>query len=70
MARTTGCASSQGSALDLPFPDASFDVVLNVEASNDYGDRRRFFREVARVLKPDGIFLYADSFRSRAGASR
>ena len=54
----------EGSALDLPFPDANFDVVLNVEASNDYGDRPRFFREVARVLKPDGIFLYTDSFKT------
>ena len=54
----------EGSALDLPFADGSFDIVLNVEASNDYGDRPRFFREVARVLKPDGIFLYTDSFRT------
>ena len=54
----------EGSALDLPFPDASFDVVLNVEASNDYGDRPKFFREVARVLKPDGVFLYTDSFKT------
>jgi ubiquinone/menaquinone biosynthesis C-methylase UbiE len=54
----------EGSALDLPFPDGSFDVVLNVEASNDYGDRPRFYSEVARVLKPGGIFLYTDSFRS------
>ena len=54
----------EGSALDLPFPDASFDVLLNVEASNDYGDRPRFFAEVARVLKPDGVFLYTDSFRA------
>ena len=53
----------EGSALALPFADASFDVVLNVEASNDYGDRPRFFAEVARVLKPDGVFLYTDSFR-------
>lgn len=53
----------QGSALDLPFADASFDVVLNVEASNDYGDRERFFAEVSRVLKPDGVFLYADTCR-------
>jgi len=53
----------QGSALDLPFPDASFDVVLNVEASNDYGDRPRFFREAARILKPDGILLYADTVK-------
>jgi ubiquinone/menaquinone biosynthesis C-methylase UbiE len=54
----------EGSALALPFADASFDVVLNVEASNDYGDRSRFFAEVARVLKPGGIFLYTDSFRA------
>ena len=53
----------EGSALDLPFPDASFDVVLNVEASNDYGDRPRFLAEVARVLRPDGVFAYTDSFR-------
>jgi len=54
----------QGNALSLPFADASLDVVLNVEASNDYGDRARFFAEVARVLKPDGLFLYTDSFRT------
>lgn len=52
-----------GSALNLPFADASFDVVLNVEASNDYGDRRRFFNEAARVLKPDGVLLFADTVR-------
>jgi ubiquinone/menaquinone biosynthesis C-methylase UbiE len=51
----------QGSALDLPFGDGEFDVVLNVEASNDYADRERFFREAARVLKPDGVLLYADT---------
>ena len=53
----------QGSALDLPFPDESFDVVVNVEASNDYGDRPQFFREAARVLKADGILLYADTVK-------
>jgi ubiquinone/menaquinone biosynthesis C-methylase UbiE len=54
----------EGSALDLPFADGRFDVVLNVEASNDYGDRPRFFSEVARVLTGDGIFLYAESLKS------
>lgn len=54
----------EGSALDLPFPDASFEILLNVEASNDYGDRPRFFAEVKRVLKPSGVFLYTDSFRA------
>ena len=53
----------RGSALHLPFNDGSFDVVLNVEASNDYGDRRGFFREAARVLKPNGILLYADTVK-------
>lgn len=53
-----------GNALELPFPDASFDAVLNVEASNDYCDRALFFREVARVLKPDGVFLFADTVRA------
>jgi SAM-dependent methyltransferase len=57
----TGLSFVQGSALALPFPDESFDVVLNVEASNDYGDRARFFREVHRVLRPAGMFLYADT---------
>ncbi len=56
----------EGTALDLPFADASFDVVLNVEASNDYGDRARFFGEVARVLTSDGIFLYAESLKSES----
>lgn len=55
---------AEGSALNLPFPDATFDVVLNVEASNDYGDRPLFFAEVARVLKPGGMFAYTDSFRA------
>lgn len=53
----------QGSALHLPFKDGSFDVVVNVEASNDYGDRRGFFREAARVLKPNGVLLYADTVK-------
>jgi len=52
-----------GSALSLPFPDGAFDVVVNVEASNDYGDYAGFFAEVARVLRPGGLFLYCDTCR-------
>lgn len=50
----------QGDAENLPFADASFDAVINVEASHCYPDFPRFLMEVARVLKPGGHFLYAD----------
>jgi fatty-acid O-methyltransferase len=54
----------QGDAQDLPFPDESFDAVVNVESSHGYPDFPGFLREVARVLTPGGHFLYAD-FRNR-----
>jgi ubiquinone/menaquinone biosynthesis C-methylase UbiE len=49
-----------GDAENLPFPDESFDAVLNVEASHAYPQLSRFLAEVARVLRPGGHFLYAD----------
>ena len=55
----------EGNAEDLPFPDNSFDVVLNVEASHLYPHVPRFLAEVARVLTPGGHFLYADFRRRR-----
>jgi SAM-dependent methyltransferase len=54
-----------GDAERLPFANASFDVVLNVESSHCYGHFDAFLSEVRRVLRPDGHFLYAD-FRPRA----
>jgi len=53
-----------GNAENLPFPDESFDAVLNVEASHLYPHLPRFLAEVARVLAPGGHFLYTD-FRRR-----
>jgi SAM-dependent methyltransferase len=49
-----------GDAERLEFGDASFDVVLNIEASHLYDDRARFFAEAFRVLRPGGHFLYTD----------
>ncbi|WP_437627962.1 class I SAM-dependent methyltransferase [Sorangium sp. So ce1151] len=49
-----------GDAVRLPFADGAFDVVTNVESSHGYGDIPAFFREVARVLRPRGVFLYTD----------
>jgi ubiquinone/menaquinone biosynthesis C-methylase UbiE len=49
-----------GNASRLPFDDASFDIVINVEASLYYPDVPQFLSEVVRVLKPGGYFLYTD----------
>jgi ubiquinone/menaquinone biosynthesis C-methylase UbiE len=59
----------QGDAESLPFPDASFDAVINVEASHCYPDFPKFLAEVERVLKPGGYFLYAD-FRFSDGMEK
>jgi ubiquinone/menaquinone biosynthesis C-methylase UbiE len=61
-----GLAFRQGDAQHLPFPDESFDAVINVEASHCYPDFPGFLAEVARVLRAGGHFLYAD-FRFRDG---
>jgi SAM-dependent methyltransferase len=49
-----------GNAQALDVPDASFDVVINIEASHLYDDRNAFFAEVFRVLNPGGRFCYVD----------
>jgi ubiquinone/menaquinone biosynthesis C-methylase UbiE len=49
-----------GDAEKLPFPDRSFDAVINIESSAAYPHFSRFLAEVARVLRPTGHFLYAD----------
>jgi ubiquinone/menaquinone biosynthesis C-methylase UbiE len=59
-ADVAGLTFRHGDAEALPFPDASFDVVLNVESSHGYGSVPRFLGEVARVLRPGGVFLYTD----------
>lgn len=58
--RAPGLTFVQGDALDLPFPDDSFDVVVNVESSHCYPSVEAFLREVHRVLRPGGSLLLAD----------
>jgi ubiquinone/menaquinone biosynthesis C-methylase UbiE len=64
--RVDGLTFVQGDAESLPFADASFDAVVNVEASHCYPSMRGFLAEIARVLRPGGDFVYAD-FRFLSG---
>ena len=57
---TPGLSFVQGRAEDLQFPDASYDAVVNIESAHCYHDMARFMGEVYRVLRPGGLFLYAD----------
>lgn len=45
----------------LPFGDAAFDLVTCRIAPHHFARVERFAREVARVLKPGGVFLLEDS---------
>jgi ubiquinone/menaquinone biosynthesis C-methylase UbiE len=56
-----GLTYVQGDAVALPFPDNSFDIVINVESSHAYTSFSGFLSEVKRVLKPGGHFMIADS---------
>ncbi|HMM43390.1 MAG TPA: methyltransferase domain-containing protein, partial [Thermomicrobiales bacterium] len=47
-------------AESLPFPEQSFDVVMNIESSHTYPHVDRFLAEVHRVLRPSGHLLFAD----------
>lgn len=47
-------------ALNLSFPDASFDVVWSIEAGPHMPDKDRYAQEMLRVLKPGGILVVAD----------
>lgn len=49
-------------AARLRFPAGSFDAVVSIESSHGYPDLGGFYREVRRVLKPGGAFLYCDYF--------
>jgi ubiquinone/menaquinone biosynthesis C-methylase UbiE len=52
----------EGDAERVPFPDNSFDVILNLESSHSYPDLFAFYGEVFRLLNRRGYFLYTDLY--------
>jgi ubiquinone/menaquinone biosynthesis C-methylase UbiE len=57
-----------GSALAMPFESDSFDLVWTEHVQMNIEDKRGFYSEIARVLKPGGRLAFHDIFRGPAGA--
>ncbi len=51
----------------LPFPDNQFDAVVEFAILHHMHDWRQTLREVARVLKPGGLFAYEEFLRDFVG---
>jgi len=58
----------EGSALDLPFADDSFDAVWMQNVGMNIADKRKLYAEVCRVLKPDGRFAFQEIAAGEAAA--
>ena len=57
----TNVRMAEADAEDLPFPDASFEIVTCRIAPHHFPNPDRFVTEAARVLRPDGRFVLVDS---------
>lgn len=53
-----------GSAEEIPFPDDSFSVVINIASFHHWADRDGGLREVLRVLAPGGTLHIAEGVLS------
>jgi ubiquinone/menaquinone biosynthesis C-methylase UbiE len=52
-----------GNCMQMPFADASFDAVFSNGSMHEWEDPKRVFNEIARVLKPGGIYCVDDMRR-------
>jgi SAM-dependent methyltransferase len=52
----------QADALQLPFDDNSFDITWTQHVQMNIADKKKFYSEISRVLKPGGRFIYYDIF--------
>jgi len=53
-----------GNALEMPFSNDSFDVVIGQEAWCHVPDKPRLIAECARVVKPGGVIAFTDIVRT------
>jgi SAM-dependent methyltransferase len=60
------CVFQQGSALDMPFEDGEFQLVVSSLVFHEIRvrDRTELFKEAIRVVAPGGIFVILDTFNS------
>jgi ubiquinone/menaquinone biosynthesis C-methylase UbiE len=58
---------TQGSALALPFPEATFSKIIMLHVGMNIEDKARLFREFVRVLKPGGTVGVFDVMRTAEG---
>ena len=64
---TISWISTKPTVSDLPFDDASFDLVWCQNVTMNIDDKAAFYREIARVLKPGGRFTSTEMSTGDAG---
>lgn len=57
----------QGDALRMPFGDAAFDGAYSMNVSMNIEDKRALYREIHRVLKPDGWLVLSEVVQGPGG---
>jgi sarcosine/dimethylglycine N-methyltransferase len=57
------------SALDLPFPDDSFDAAWMQNVGMNIADKRKLYEEIHRVLKPNGRFAFQEMAAGKGAAT-
>jgi ubiquinone/menaquinone biosynthesis C-methylase UbiE len=58
------CTFQQGNAMDLPFPEAAFDMVVSINSIKHWPDPVRGLSEIRRVLCPRGQAFISEADRS------